>query len=179
MNILFASSLVLFFSAMMSIKGGWLGKFLPIDKWSGRHWFFDFILEGATLSAFIIMAVFAPFIGWTAAALGAAWWLGVRPSVGEEAGALGGWGEYVETTDFGREYGIKKAIQRGAWFGVPMTLVTGFTGWIIAGLMFVPVYFIGIKARKATTGANGWDWAEPVFGVFFGIAAYYYLIGVQ
>lgn len=160
-----------FFAIMMAIKGGWIGKF---NKKIGD------ILEGAHFSALLIALVFAPLVGWLSVAIGAAWWLGVRPSMGEEAGAIGtykqSWGEYVDYFD--RGYGIKKSIQRGAWFGVPLAIVTGFIGWIIAGLAFPVVYFISMSARQYFTKSNSWDWAEPLYGLCFGIAAYYYIMGM-
>lgn len=113
--------------------------------------------------------------------IGAGWIIGVSPSIGEEVGAVGsykrgGWGEYV--TYFDRDYGIKKSIQRGAWTGVFLTIFTGFTGFIVAGLLFPLVYWTGHSLEDFIDkykNIDGWEVSEYIYGGILGIAFGYYI----
>ena len=189
---------ILFFAAMYAIKGGWLGVLFDVDKASEKHWFLDFALEGAYLSGFLVsvfmLFAFAAQVGWSDTGdavyefravgvcllIGLAWFVGVRPSMGEEAGAVGdykeAWGEYIDH-GFGRAYGVKKCLQRGIYMGALLTLVTGFTGFIIAGASMPLVYFIGNCLGRWINSERGWSYAEPLFGAVFGCAFSSYLQG--
>lgn len=188
----------LFFSVMYAIKGGWLGKFLPVDEWSRRSLFVDIALEGAYLSGFLIFlfmliatatmagqhATGVPVyeLGPVGLALGVAlaWVIGVRVSLGEEAGAVGdykgGWGPYIDQ-GFGRLYGVKKALQRGIFMGALLTLATGYTPFIVAGASFPLVYFIGNSLGLLVLKERGWSLSEPLLGFVFGVAFHAYLNG--
>ncbi len=101
--------------------------------------------------------------------LAVAWLLAVAPSLGEEHGAIGrvghAWGSYVTSPNvFGREYGVKKGLQRGVWMGACMALVTGFIPFICTSLLFVPAVFIGQEITFRLTGRDGWALSEPIIG---------------
>lgn len=101
------------------------------------------------------------------ALLALAWLLSVAPSMGEEHGAVGDhkewWGPY-RLKQFGRKYGIKKALQRGAWMGFVFILLTPYTmvGW--TSLLFVPIIFVGQSMGRLTLKERGWALVEPLIG---------------
>jgi len=105
----------------------------------------------------------------------AAWLLAVAPSMGEEHGAIGrigkAWGAYIKAEkSFGREYGIKKGLQRGVWMGAFMALATGYAGFIVASLLFVPAVFVGQQLSWMLFKRDGWVLAEPIIGALvFGV----------
>lgn len=140
-------------------------------------WFFD----GSIMSLFLVMWYVGFTIGDAATtALFTAGWFTIMMSMGEEAGAAGDhkgpWGDYIEAVDatgkqlFSRTYGIKKGIQYGAFAGGIMALALGSWCPWIAGALFPLVYFGGSSLRMAATGKRGWSWAEPLWGLVFGIA---------
>lgn len=179
--------IITIFAALYAIKGGWHWriKFLTVikDKLPFIKWFVD----GTQLSSFLAAVTVGLYTDPIAGALfGLAWWLGVMPSMGEEAGAVGrwghAWGQYIRSIDpkdgkpaFDRSYGIKKAIQRGVFLGALLTLVTGYTPFIIAGATFPIAYFIGTSFAYYVLKQDGWAPAEPLYGAFLGIAAAYYM----
>lgn len=118
---------------------------------------------------------------WPALVFAGAWLLSVAPSMGEEHGAVGrignAWGEYVEyDEDFGRSYGIKKAIQRGVWMGAIMAFATGYIWYIPASLLFVPAVFAGQQLGYMIFKRDGWVLSEPLIGAFvFGLPTYFWL----
>ncbi len=120
----------------------------------------------------------------------AAWLVGVAPSMGEEHGAVGrigrAWGPYlawmpqIKHFDLmglrlfsyteGREYGIKKAVQRGIFIGAAMALATGYVPYICFSLLFVPCVFIGQELSFRILKRDGWVISEPIIGaVVYGI----------
>lgn len=170
---------IIIFTLLYSIKGGWHWR-IPKLK-SLDHGVMGFFLDGTRLSsilALIYIAVMAddPIKGLL---FGLAWFVGIMMSMGEEAGAVGryghAWGPYIDK-GFGREYGVKKALQRGVFLGALLTLATGFTPFIVAGATFPIVYFAGstltylIEKRP-----QSWPYAEPIYGAMIGIAAYLWL----
>lgn len=102
-----------------------------------------------------------------------AWLVAVAPSMGEEAGAVGGykgaWGEYV-TDGFGRSYGVKKAVQRGVFTGAVLALVFWHPAVLLAGATFPVAYFIGISIEQYRTkqAAASWHLAELIYGAAIG-----------
>ena len=166
---------ILTFSLAYGVKGGWLGKIPGFNALREKP-YLDTMLDGKPLSAAIV-SFYAGMCGlplWMCCACALAWLIGVAPSMGEEAGAVGtykgGWGPYVDNPEFGRSYGVKKAIQRGVFTGAPLALVTGNIWFIAAGATFPIVYFCGMSLRELFTRNNSWDWAELIYGGMLGLA---------
>ena len=105
-----------------------------------------------------------------------AWVVGVYPSMGEEAGAVGRWGYWwgkYKDLGFTRSYGVKKALQRGAWMGAAFTLVTG-------SMVFIPVltagfalsHFLGQELYFRIHGKDDWKYSEVAIGALIGLCFY-------
>lgn len=132
--------------------------------------------------------------------IAAAWLLSVAPSMGEEHGAVGttqlAWGDYLRWMPDqrrikifgkvifsyleGREYGVKKAVQRGVWIGALMTLATGYIPFILFSFLFVPCVFAGQELYYRLTKQKGpvsWVLSEPIIGgVVYGLPMAGYLL---
>ena len=167
------------FALLYAVKGGWLGKWPPFKKFRESRIIFDKLLDGKVLTfvgAFLFGLYFFGLDQWyQALLLAGAWLLGVAPSMGEEAGAVGdykgGWGDYVEHSEsFGREYGIKKAIQRGVFTTAPMVLVTGNVPLLVAGASMPIVYFVGNCFSRYVMKEKGWAYSEVLYGAVIGLA---------
>lgn len=130
----------------------------------------DRLMDGKVLSTALLCGLCLALFGFEIESLliPAAWLLSVSPSIGEEHGAVGRightWGEYVDTRIFNREYGIKKALQRGVWMGACMTAATGFVPFIFTSLLFIPSIFIGQELNYRILKEDGWTLAEPLIG---------------
>lgn len=166
----------IFFPLMMMLKGGWLNKIEAYNAWERKqHKVVQWFLDGTNASA-ILVGIFAlTKLDPTMALLfGVAWWLYMMSSMGEEAGAVGdyngGWGQYVENEDFGRRYGIKKAVTHGIAGGALLAAASDCWWFIIAGALFVPVYFIGSSVYLLIHKTRSWAYAEPIYGLAFAIA---------
>lgn len=177
---------VLFFGAMYALKGGSGGLFPWWSKLRSKNVVTERLLDGKVISSiFVFMFSFlflnASLSGFNeqfgvpeyttdiagSVLMVAAWLLAVSPSMGNEHGAIGDhkewWGLY-SLKNFGRTYGIKKSIQRGAWMGLVFMLLTPYTmvGW--TSLLFVPCVFIGQCLNKIVLKQSGWTLAEPIVG---------------
>lgn len=148
-------------SLAIAIKGGWVGKFWrKCPSWVDNH-----------VPPVIILGACLFFFSWyTAILCGLATYI-FKLSMGEEAGAVinNTRNEYIDTPDLGRSFGIKKAIQRGVMDGAAFSLALWNPLMILAGLFFVPTYWAMSKLKYKITGTNDWAWAEPVYGLIFGI----------
>lgn len=134
-------------------------------------WFFD----GSIISVSLIAGTMLFSLPINEAMLFTAAYALILVSMGEEAGAVGdykeGWGDYVELPDnFGRTYGIKKAIQYGAFAGGAMALVTASWCLWIAGALMPLVYFAGNSLYRYVKGGRGWEYSEPLWGAVLGLA---------
>lgn len=188
---------ILFFAAMYAIKGGWLGMIPGVKELREKSKIFDRLLDGkvaSTIGVFVFFVVaFHLQLGslvphglpWyqlyivTPLLLAAAWLIGVAPSMGEEAGAVGrigrAWGDYIDA-GFGRSYGIKKALQRGVFLGAPFTIVTGDPIFLILGALFPVMHFVGQQIYYMIHRVDSWKYAEPLIGaVCIGIGVGSYL----
>lgn len=132
-------------------------------------------LDGKKLSAIIFGVWCMLFFPWPQAALlGALWLAAVSPSMGEEAGAVGGykgaWGPYIENPKFGRSYGVKKALQRGVWEGALLALILPPVPAILIGLTWPLAYYAGISVQQWRTNQVNADWhiAEFIRGAVLG-----------
>lgn len=158
---------ILVFALAYAIKGGWMGKYTR---------------SGKAVSTAIVLLFGIVFLPWQyALALAAAWVIGVAPSMGEEAGAVGdykeGWGDYVDHPDsFGREYGVKKSIQRGLWTTFFMGAVLNSWALALCGALFPVVYFIGNSACRYFKRSKGWAWSEWLYGGVIGLVIGFSLI---
>lgn len=150
---------------LYALKGGDVAKRLPYGRITSS------ILFGVAI-ALVNLDIIEGLLA------GVGWGLGVSPSLGEEAGAVGGfkgaWGEYIEK-GFGRSYGIKHCLQRGVWTGamIALGLQSGFTGLIVAGAAMVPLYWIGISIRQLPKNVpinQPWDIGEWLYGAALGVA---------
>lgn len=160
------------FAVAVAVKGGWIGKFYSgVPSWVDNH--LPPVIIGAVTYAFTL----DPFIALRC--ILAAYVL--KFSMGEEAGAVinnVGNNQYIDNPDdFGRDYGIKKAVQRGITDGAAFCLATWNPLFIFAGLTFVPIYWVMSKIKYKITGVNDWSWAEPVYGVAFGLALASHIFG--
>lgn len=167
---IFLTSLIC--AVLYAIKGGSGNILKNWNKVREKSRILDRILDGKFLSTFL-MGVFSIFItqdGVLTLALMAAWLVAVSPSMGEEHGAIGDHKgmlpAYLERdiTVRGRKYDVKKGIQRGVWMGAAFTLVTGYTGFIVASLLFVPCVYIGQCLNRIVLKVPGWTLAEPLIG---------------
>ncbi|MCP5916232.1 hypothetical protein NL317_29875, partial [Klebsiella pneumoniae] len=84
--------------------------------------------------------------------------IGVSPSMGEEAGAVGGykggWGEYVDYPEFGSMYGVKKALQRGVFTTAALAIVLNAPLLLIFGALMPVAYYVGISIEQYRSGTN-------------------------
>lgn len=132
----------------------------------------DRLLDGkiiSTIFMFFVSVVLTQGDAIMSVLLATAWLVSVAPSMGEEHGAVGdhksAWGPYIDK-GFGRGYGIKKAVQRGLVFGAAFTLVTGYTPFLLASLLFVPCIYVGQVLNRLILKKQGWTIAEPIIGAF-------------
>lgn len=171
---------IIVFAVAVSLKGGWHKRFFTTK------------IDGTHLS-FILIALYA----WYMLPLGTAvmftlGWMLISASMGEEAGAVGDykawWGDYEEAIYppghseagqrvFDRSYGIKKGIQYGLQTGSVMALSLGNWSMAIAGALFPVAYYLGSSLYYYLHRHHAWTYAEPVWGVFFGVAFYLSRIG--
>lgn len=192
--------ITIIFAFLYALKGGsgkdifpWWSKFRSKNKFTERlldgkiistagaflfALFFNVEIVSISGGAFGVPEYAVRFIPAVLFALG--WLASVAPSMGEEHGAVGRisywWGPYIDK-GFGREYGIKKALQRGVWMGAIMALVTGYIPFICFSLLFVPSIFIGQEIVYRLTGRDGWSIAEPIIGALvFGLPCYFWLM---
>lgn len=104
------------------------------------------------------------------------WMAAVAPSMGEEAGGVGGylgaWGQYIYLIDkdgkiaFGRSYAVKKALQRGIWTGFVFATLFWDCVQLYPGALLPVAMFIGISIeqyRKKIVMADWWI-HEWIFG---------------
>jgi hypothetical protein len=181
---------ILYFGAMYAIKGGWLGMVPRVDALRESSKFWDRVLDGkvaSTIGVYVYFAVVLSVYGgmvwyWdlliAPAMCSVAWLISVTPSMGEEAGACGrighAWGDYIDK-GFGRSYGIKKALQRGVWIGVPWTVITGLSHFLLLGLLFPVIHFAMQEFYYLVHKTDSWKYAEPVVGAIcigVGVAIY-------
>lgn len=159
---------------LYAIKGGSLVYFVKgWDKIREESSILNFTLSSKVLStvgAIIIGAIGTGNVT-QGVLIGLAWLVAVAPSMGEEHGAIGDYKgalpAYMERsiTVRGRKYDVKKGIQRGVWMGAAFTLVTGYTGFIVASLLFVPCVWVGQSLNRIILKTSGWALAEPLIGV--------------
>lgn len=173
---------ILYFAALYSIKGGWLGKIPGWNEFVKSHPALDWALDGTRLSILGAFLICLPFVSVLQALLFAAAWAYCASSMGEEAGAVGdykeGWGSYVALPAFGRMYGVKKALQWGLAWGALMALVTGCGWFIVAASTFPIVYFTGSSLYRYFKNDRGWAWAEPLYGALIGTAVSIWINGI-
>lgn len=186
---------ILIFSAAMMIKGGWLNRIPLWDEWEiGRkvildtpnvnpvkYWFVriaDELLDEKIISAFVVwvgLSAVQPDFA-LACVFALVWGLVIRVSMGEEAGGIGDYetntGDYVEWLGpkKGRVFAIKKGFQYGAFFGSGLTLVSGNPLFILAGLAFPLVYFIGNCLHRLIHKQSAVAYSEVIWGALFGLA---------
>lgn len=165
MTYLLLAILPLSFALAVAIKGGWVGKFWKdCPSWVDNH-----------VPPVIIALSISLFFSWehTLACFIASYVY--KLSMGEEGGAIInniGNNQYIDNPDdFGREFGIKKGIQRGITDGAAFALALWSPIMIVAGLFFVPIYWLMSKLKHKITGQNDWAWAEPTYGFVFGVCA--------
>lgn len=180
----------LIFAIAYAVKGGQLGHIIPhVETLRKRNKVFNRLFDGKVLSTLILL-IYTSFItvyyqvnlgmlpsAWMSCIAIVLAWLGaVAPSVGEENDALMNKGAYVDSPEFGRVYGIKKALQRGVWMGALMTLVTGYEGFILASFLYVPLVWLALNYTPDKV-LDSWGWSEVLIGVvLFGLP--FYLMGI-
>lgn len=133
------------------------------------------IRAGRLLS--ILLAFAVPFFDtgdWVfATKIAAAWCVGVFPSMGEEAGAIGRWGYWwgkYKERGFSRSYGVKKALQRGCWLGACFTIATGSVLFLPAmSFGFVVLHFVGQDIYYRIWKSDDWKYSEPMIGALLGV----------
>lgn len=173
-------------AALYAVKGGQHGRFKrmggnalgisydskgnPIGKLHLDQRIYQFLTDGKTIST----------LGFSLLCLnplaGLAWLVGVAPSMGEEAGAVGGYkGNWRPE---GATWGWKRGLQRGVFLGAMLALALNDTLMIIAGASFPLCYFLGISIQQYRTGKIIADWhlAEWIYGAVVGVALAYHLI---
>lgn len=170
MDLIQTGLIVLICGVLYAIKGGsGASVFKNWNRTRAKNKLLDRMLDGKVLSALgmFVLAVVLTGELYYALALPAAWLLAVSPSMGEEHGAIGDhkewWGPY-RLKQFGREYGIKKGIQRGVFMGAAFTLVTGFVPFIAFSALFVPLVWVGQSLNRIILKEAGWTLAEPLIG---------------
>lgn len=175
---------VLICAVLYAVKGGSGNVFKNWNKVRDKSLILDRLLDGKVLSTLLmgIFCIFATQDGVMTIALMTAWIVAVSPSMGEEHGAIGDYKGalpmYIERalTQRGRSYDIKKGLQRGVFMGASFAVVTGFTGFIIASLLFVPCVYIGQSLNRILMKVPGWTLAEPLIGgIVIGIPLGIYL----
>lgn len=143
---------ILFFTLLYPLKGGF---------------FFE---KGDRVLSVIACAVFCYFMGLDML-IPLAWLVSIAPSVGEEMGAYIGKGQYIDK-GFGKEYGIKKGIQRGIFGGAVLTAVTGYVPFIWFSLLWMPLGYVGMNMGEKFK-FNGWAFSEFLIGAFcYGVPFY-------
>ncbi|NQZ14311.1 MAG: hypothetical protein HRT94_05760 [Alphaproteobacteria bacterium] len=188
------------FAIMYAVKGGSGNVLKNWNEVRHRNKVFETLMDGKILST--IMAFVFGLIATAdltllknadgvpeyalnvlpAALFALGWLLSVAPSMGEEHGAVGrigkAWGGYLDR-GFDRDYGIKKAIQRGVFIGAVMALVTGYIPYICFSVFFVPCIFIGQELNYRVLRKEGWTLAEPIIGaVVYGIPSALWFLSV-
>jgi len=176
---------VFFFAAAMRLKGGghaqirrWAAKKLGI-KFDEKHnvigepnfWQAGYlaVTDGSILSAFAVgFMAWHDFGFWVGLFFGAAWFLGNAPSMGEIAGAIGGYKGNWRAE--GRAWGWKQGAQRGIFTGSLLALATGNLLFIVAGAAFPLAYYIGVSIQQLISGkvASSWKYGEWFWGGVFG-----------
>ncbi len=181
----------LIFMAAMMIKGGWLGRIKGWEPFanglkSGHKWWertLGWILDGTQLSAWFL-TVGLLFISplWLALAVGAAWLVYARVSMGEEAGGVGSYheavGDYVEWLgeSKGRSFAWHKGYQYGATFGGALVIGAwlgsgaAFPYLIVAGAMFPIAYYIGNSIHFYLHKQSSVAYSEVIWGALLGAA---------
>jgi hypothetical protein len=171
---------VIWFAIAYAIKGG-QGKsfFRNFKKVRDSHPILERLLDGKVLSTLMVL-IWACFVTvWTQSNIGGmdtaelsvvaitlAWLLSVAPSMGEEYGAIRNDKTSPYLLYFDREYGIKKAIQRGVFIGACMALATGSLLFIVsAALLFVPLAWLALHYAPAKI-FDRWGWSEILIGGF-------------
>lgn len=109
--------------------------------------------------------------------LAAGFWLAaVAPSMGEEAGGVGGykgaWGQYIYLIDvdgkpaFGRSFAVKKALQRGIWTGAIFATMFWDCFQLYPAALLPVAMYIGISIEQWRTKGKSRDWwiHEFIFG---------------
>lgn len=141
-------------------------------------------LDGSYLSAFgfflLCWAISAgnPFYA------GLCWFVANVPSMGEQAGGIGGykgnWDDdekpYPDPAKRRKAAvtGWKTGLQRGVFTGALLCIGTGVIPFIYAGALFPVAYWIGISIEQWRTGQTvaSWRWAEWIYGGALGAALY-------
>lgn len=170
---------VIYFSLAYMVKGGWLSRIIPgfdglrdDDDATAR------LLNGHFISGIMVflygLLTRDPAF---AVAVTCAWIIGVFMSVGEEVGSIGRlhhwWGVYRDR-GFRRTFGIKKALQRGAFMGCAFTLVTHSTLFIpVLSIGFVAAHFVMQEIYFRLHKADSCAYAEPVIGALIGFCLAY------
>ncbi|MDB5490368.1 MAG: putative rane protein [Micavibrio sp.] len=169
------------------IKGGqhvtvkFREKTSAISGWKGK--IIREIVDGHNLSAILfgLITMSLP------AAL--AWYIGCKPSLGEEVPAIGGIrGNWVHegTTDrilTGSESkairisALKRGLQRGVFMGACIAFALNDRNFILAGATWPLCVFIGISISQLYRNAiaTGWRTYEIVYGLPFVVALYFHL----
>lgn len=176
---------LLFFGLMYALKGGQGPEIF--DNWKevrSRNPVFERLLDGKVISGLLVLMFalvktathvggaeyilnYGPAILFTAG-----WLAAVAPSIREELRAVFGQSKslYIKHGEFGREFGIKKALQRGVWMGAMMALVTGYTPYICFSALFVPIAWGCYQLRKEKIGPKYWAVMEALTGaLMFGV----------
>ncbi len=173
--------IVLACAIFYAIKGGSMNVFKNWNRLREKNALLNRVLDGKVLSTvlFWVMVVSVTADGVIATKLAIAWLISVAVHMGKEHGAIGdhqgAWGPYVEwmptlerfgpfSIREGRDFGIKKGIQRGLVFGAAFALATEDTIFLWWCLAFVPAVFIGQCIHKMIFKQNGWALAEPIIG---------------
>lgn len=176
-----------FFALAYAIKGGSGNILENWNKVRNSNKILERLMDGKVLST-IMVFVFAviAFEGseYYAVALPLAWLVAVAPSMGEEHGAIGDYKGALpgylrqDQTHRGREYDVKKGLQRGVWMGAAMTLATGFVPFIWVSLLFVPVVFLGQCIDRLVMENPGWKITEFFIGaIIYGLPMALFLGG--
>ena len=145
-------------AVLMRIKGG----LLKLLKISG----------GKYISAVGFALLCAAITGPLGLLGGVGWFLGNKPSLGEIVGAIGGYkGNWREE---GKTWGWKQGIQRGVFTGACVSLCLWNPAFIIAGLLFPILIWVGVSLEQLRTGkvAASWHFFEYLFGAAIGAAFY-------
>lgn len=172
---------IVFFTLMMTIKGGWHWRIPQIKALDDGV--MGFFLDGTRLSTLLVLGYVGsltdPLIGLFFAL---AWFVGNLASMGEEAGAIGppARGPYIEK-GFGQAYGVKKGLQRGIYLGALLTFATFASDpspwFIVAGATFPLCYFAGQYLYLKIHKTSSWAYAEPIYGLVIGLAVNQWLGG--
>ena len=175
------------FAIAYAIKGGQPSKiFTNWERevslsYKASSMFFVLIVCAATTVFYQVNIGLMPYAWQSVLVFVLAWIVAVAPSMGEEYGALLGKSYPVDANDRGIqsvkipfikkpvtgrkeiEYGVKKAIQRGVWMGACFTVVTGYTGFIWASLLYAPVAALCLHFAPNKI-FSPWGWSEFAVG---------------